>query len=97
MKAIYIASISLALSACAIPLTPQAEQLKLVTAAQKEKCERIKLVSYSQTLGPDKPGNAMKGAMNEAAASGANAFFIVSTTTHPFDGASVIGEALRCK
>jgi hypothetical protein len=39
----------------------------------------------------------MKGALNKAAAAGADSFYIVSTAMDWSDGASVIGEALRCK
>lgn len=96
MKTVHLLILSIAVGGCATNLSPQAEKMKLVSASEKEHCGRIKLVSYTQTLGPDKPGNALKGAMNEAAAAGANSFYIVSTSTHAFDGASVIGEALRC-
>ena len=82
---------------CAVPLSPAAEKIELINANQKEKCERVKLISFNQSLGPDKPGNALKGALNEAAAAGADSFFVVSSTSHAFDGASVVGEALRCK
>lgn len=88
---------ALIFTGCATPLTPQAEKINLVSASQKEQCERLKLITFTQSLGPDKPGNAMRGAMNEAANIGANGFYVVSATSHSFDGASVIGEALRCK
>lgn len=96
MKTLVFA-LAIALAGCAASLTPEAEKLQLVTAAQKEKCERVKLVTFNQRLGPDKPGNAMKGAMNEAAAAGANALYVVSTSTDWAEGASVVGEALKCK
>ncbi len=85
------------LTGCAVPLTPEAESVQLVTAAQKERCRRIKLITFNQRLGPDKPGNAIKSALNEAASAGADSFYIVSTAMDWSDGASVIGEALRCK
>lgn len=88
---------TLMLSGCAVPLTPEAQKVHLVTAPQKERCERIKLVTVNQRLGPDKPGNAMKNALNEAAAAGANGFYVVSSSADWADGASVVGEALRCK
>lgn len=94
----YLAGVSaLLLVGCATALSPEAEKLKLVTSAQKDMCERVKLVTFNQRVGPDKPGNAMKGAMNEAAASGANAFYVVSSSTDWAEGASIVGEALRCK
>jgi hypothetical protein len=81
---------------CAVPLTPGAEKVQLVSAQQKEKCERLKLVTFNQRIGPDKPGNAMKSALNEAAAAGADSFYVVSSTMDWAEGASVVGEALRC-
>lgn len=98
MKNVILLTISLNfLFGCAVPLSPAAEKIELISANQKEKCERVKLISFNQSLGPDKPGNALKGALNEAAMAGADSFYIVSSTSHAFDGASVIGEAFRCK
>lgn len=97
MKRLFVIATVMALAGCAVPLTPEAEKVQLITASQKERCERIKLVTFNQRLGPDKPGNAMKSALNQAAAAGANSFYIVSTSTDWAEGASVVGEALRCK
>lgn len=97
MKRILFAIMATALAGCAVQLTSEAEKIQLVTTSQKERCERIKLVTFNQRLGPDKPGNAMKSALNEAAAAGANGFFVVSTSTDWAEGASIVGEALRCK
>lgn len=85
------------ITGCAVPLTPEAEKVRLVTASEKERCERIKMIAVSQRIGSDKPVNAMKSALNEAAVAGANGFYVVSTSMELFDGASVVGEALRCK
>jgi hypothetical protein len=97
MRKFMLAASITALAGCAVPLTPDAEKIRLVTSQQKERCERVKLVTFNQRLGPDKPGNAMKGALNEAAAAGANGFYVVSTSSDWAEGASVVGEALRCK
>lgn len=85
------------LCGCAVPLSPAAEKVQLVSAEQKNSCERIKLVTFNQRLGPDKPGNAMKNALNDAAAAGADSFYVASSSTDWAEGASVVGEALRCK
>lgn len=85
------------LTGCAVPLTPEAGNIQLVTASQKENCSRIKLITFNQRLGPDKPGNAMKSALNDAASVDADSFYIISTSTDWAEGASVVGEALRCK
>lgn len=85
------------LAGCATTLTSAAEKVQIVTGAQKEKCRTIKLVTFNQRTGPDKPGNAIKSALNETAAAGGNAFYLVSTSTDWAEGASVVGEALRCE
>jgi hypothetical protein len=94
---VVIASL-LALSGCtATALSPTAADLRLVTEAQKNQgCTRVKLVTVNQRLGPDKPGNAMKKAMNEAASAGANAVYVVSTSMDWAEGASIVAEALHC-
>jgi hypothetical protein len=97
MKRILTAAAIVVLAGCAVPLTPGAEKVELITSAQKERCERIKLITFNQRLGPDKPGNAMRQALNQAAAFGANGFYVVSTATDWAEGASVVGEAFRCK
>lgn len=97
MKRLAIFSIVLFLSGCAVELTHEGEQVRLVSEQQRQGCKRVKLVTYHQRAGTDKSGNAMKGALNEAAAAGANSFFLVSASGGWADGASVIGEALRCE
>lgn len=96
LKPILICATLALLAGCATSLTGAAEKVQIVTAAQKEKCQTIKLVTFNQRLGPDKPGNAMRSALNEAAAAGGNAFYVVSTSSDWAEGASVVGEALRC-
>ncbi len=86
-----------ALAGCAVPLTPGAQNVRTISATQKERCEFLKLITFNQRLGPDKSGNAMKNALNETAAIGGNGFYIVSTSTDWAEGASVVGEAYRCK
>lgn len=84
------------LAGCATALTDEGRRVKIVTANQKERCETIKVVTFNQRLGPDKPGNPMKAVLNETAAAGGNGLYVVSTSTDWAEGASVVGEALRC-
>lgn len=83
------------LAGCATQLTDGGSKVRLVT--DKQGCEVIRLVTVQASLGPDKPGSALKAAMNETASMGGNALFLVTNSTHWFDGASVAGEALRCR
>lgn len=88
------------LGACtkAILVHPEARNVKVVTLAQKKNCEFLKTVSASQLVGPDKKGDAMKLALNEAAAAGANALYVISSAAEGgIKGTVVTGEALRCK
>ena len=98
MKYGYLAflPIVIALSGCATQLSPAGAQVKVVTEAQREKCSLLTIISTEQSLGPDKPGNALRKALNEVAGLGGNGFRVISSSVG-FDGASVTGEALNCK
>ncbi|WP_205548605.1 hypothetical protein [Pseudomonas carnis] len=85
-----------ALSGCATQLSSAGAQVKVVTEAQREKCSLLTIISTEQSLGPDKPGNALRKALNEVAGLGGNGFRMISSNVG-FDGASVTGEALKCE
>lgn len=90
--------LSFLLSGCATNLTAEGQKVRIVTENQKENnCEFLKFISVRVGLGPDKPGSALKKAMNEAGSIGANGFYLISDTVHWAEGASVTGEALKCK
>jgi hypothetical protein len=80
---------------CATELTEAGSKVSLVTESQRPSCELIGVISANQSLGPDKPGNALRKAMNQVASSGGNGFRLITSSTS-IDGASVTGEALRC-
>lgn len=87
-------------SACtkAIIVSPEAKNVRVVSAAQKKRCDFVRTISARQPIGPDKKGDALKMALNEAAAAGANAFYVISTTDEGgIKGTVLLGEALRCK
>lgn len=96
LKSSFLLILLVALNGCATHLTAAGEKVRIITESQRGKCEFIKIVSYRAGLGPDKPGSALKGALNEAAEAGANGLYIVTNTVHWADGATVSGEALRC-
>ncbi|WP_421883225.1 hypothetical protein [Methylibium sp.] len=97
MKKLTAVMFALALSGCATQLTDAGSKVRVVTEQQRPGCQFVKLVSAQADLGPDKPGSALKKAMNEVAAVGGNGLFLVTNTVHWFDGASVTGEALKCQ
>lgn len=84
------------LAGCATQLTKEGERVRVVTDNQKESCEYIKLITVHVGLGPDKPGSALKKALNRTAEVGGNGFYLISSEGNAFDGASVSGEALKC-
>jgi hypothetical protein len=89
--------LSVLLLGCATNLTAEGEKVRVVTENQKQNnCKFIKLISVRVGLGPDKPGSALKKALNEAGAVGADGFFVITNVVHWADGASATGEALKC-
>lgn len=96
MLKVAVLVMTLALTACAVPLTHGGQSVKLVPESKKDRCEVIKLITFNQRLGPDKPGNALKSALNEVAAAGGNGFYLINSSTDWAEGASVAGEALKC-
>ena len=101
MKSTFYKSIIVILSSilfgCATTIQQGAEGIQTITAQQKEKCKFISLISTEEKLGPDKPGNALKKAINMTYEAGGNSLYIVSTSTDWAEGASVVGEAFLCK
>lgn len=93
-----IALLLLLVSACATQLTEAGSKVRLLNSANEaSKCEVVKVITSADNSGNDDAGNATKKALNEAAADGANAFYIVSTSQDALNGASVVGNALICK
>jgi len=85
------------LSACATDLTQAGSKVRLLNSADEaSKCQEVKVVTTSDYSGDDEAGNATKKALNAAAAAGANAFYVVSTSQDWVNGASVVGNALIC-
>lgn len=89
---------AIVLTACATDLTEAGSKVRLLNAANEaSKCQVVKVITASDNTGSDDAGNATKKALNEAAADGANAFYVVSTSQDWLNGASVVGNALICK
>ncbi|WP_164840447.1 DUF4156 domain-containing protein [Collimonas arenae] len=96
MKKAIVVTILAALCGCSVPLAPEAKQVRLISDAEKQRCEFIRLLTVNQRVGPDKAGNAMRSILNATAAAGGNGFYLVSSSTNWEDGATVVGEALLC-
>ena len=100
MKKLFILATTITvslLSGCATSLEPGAEKIRMITAEQKGVCESLGIVTMDQQLGPYKTSNSMNMMLNEVLRRGGNSVFLVSQGRSGFDGASVTGEALRCK
>jgi len=83
------------LAGCA-NLTEEGAKVRIITAAERQNCRYIRLVTVRASLGPDKTGQALKRAFNETAEAGGDSFYPVNVNQDWFDGASASGEAFRC-
>ena len=72
MNVRYIAlAATLILSACATALTEVGSRVQLLSGSeQAARCKPVKMISENQRTGPDKAGNAMRRALNDAAVAG---------------------------
>ena len=95
VKAIALTT-ALLVSGCATELTTAGQGVRIVTETQRQQCRFLQLITVRVGIGPDKPGSALKAAINEAATAGGNGLYLVTNAVHWLDGASVAGEALRC-
>ena len=87
---------SLAVAGCATKLQPDAEKIQTISASQKSHCKFLGSISTQQKLGPDKPGNAYKKALNRVNEVGGNSLYVISTSSDWAEGASLVGEACKC-
>lgn len=88
--------IAMSLYGCATTLQPGAEKIQTISAAQKQHCKFLGNITTQQKLGPDKPGNAFKKALNQVNNLGGDSLYVISTSTNWADGASFVGEAYKC-
>ena len=94
LKMIYLV-VAATLVGCA-SLSEDGSKVRVVSEQAKQGCKYLRLVTVRVSLGPDKPGQALKKAFNETAEAGGNSFFITNNNQDWVDGASISGEALRC-
>lgn len=83
-------------TACATDLSEAGSKVRLLdSAAEASKCQMIKTIYARAAYGT---ANVTKEALNEAAAAGANAFYVISATSEGVNiHADVVGNALICK
>ena len=97
IKRILFLVLLASIAGCTTNLTHSGEKGRIITESQRDNCEFIKIVSYRADLVPGKPSSLLKGALNEVAKLGGNGLYIITITLHSGDGATVSGEALKCK
>ena len=90
-----VALVALALAGCA-SLTDEGAKVRVVSEQTRQGCKFVKLVTVRASLGPDKPGQALKTAYNQTAEAGGDSFFVINQNQDLIDGASIAGEVLKC-
>ena len=99
MRLMLAALAALAASVALVGCTTETEggsKVRVVSEPLRQSCKYFKLITVRASLGPDKPGQVLKKAMNETSEAGGDSLFIINNTQDVFDGASLSGEALLC-
>ena len=94
-----IVVIGLALSGCAVKLTPDGESVRAFQGAPASECFIVKSVKGESFLGPsayDRAENARNSLYNETAKSGGNAVQIRNVEESAY-GVRIRGDAYRCE
>lgn len=85
----------LAVAGCTT-VTEGGSKVRVISEQSRQSCKYLKLITVRASLGPDKPGQVIKKAMNEASEAGGDSLFVINNSQDVFDGASLSGEALLC-
>jgi len=97
MKLSIVIFCSVMLTACATQLTTAGSQVKISRSAEDVfRCKRIKTVYENRASGSDGIADATRGALNDAAAAGANTIYVESSSTGA-RGSSVVATAYQCQ
>lgn len=79
-----------------VELTPAGKQVHLLTSGEEAaKCQQITVITEYERHHLS-VGNAIKDALNDTAAAGGNAFYLVEDEATGLHGSSVVGDALKC-
>jgi hypothetical protein len=88
---------SMFLAACATQLTTAGSQVRTSHSAEEVlRCKRIKSIYENRASGSDGIADATRGALNDAAAAGANTIYIESSSMGA-RGSSVVATAYQCQ
>ena len=95
-KLVALLSTLVLVASCTTLLTSEGDKIQIITASQKESCERTTVISTWSDAGSKAVSSALNKAMNEAALSGADSLYILSQNVGWLTGATVTGEAMKC-
>ena len=86
------------LAACSSSPARSADQVRLLSSpAEAAQCKRVREITETERNGRDLLGEAMQDAMEDAAAAGADAFYVLSSSVDQWpEQATVKGDALVC-
>jgi hypothetical protein len=100
MRRTVFAACGIILAACAAKpsLTPAGERVVVVSNLYKPQgCEVLDVVSSRRNYDQGTASGATIDIRNEAAAKGANAIYIISTSANVYGVVTVTAEALKCR
>jgi hypothetical protein len=86
------------IAACSNGPARNADQVRLLSSpAEAAQCKRVKEITETERRGRDMLGKAMQEALEDAAAAGADAFYVLSSSMDQWpEQATVKGDALIC-
>ncbi|HLW75252.1 MAG TPA: hypothetical protein VKT74_09310, partial [Gammaproteobacteria bacterium] len=97
-KPLYMSTCLVSIAACSSGPARSADQVRLLsTPAEAAQCKRVKEITETERTGRDLVGKAMQEALEDAAAAGADAFYVLSNSVDQWpEQATVKGDALVC-
>jgi hypothetical protein len=98
LKPLCMSALFTSLAACSSGPVRGADQVRLLSSpAEAAHCKRVKEITEIERNGRDLLGEAMQDAMEDAAAAGADAFYVLSSSVDQWpEQATVKGDALVC-
>jgi hypothetical protein len=98
LKPLCASTLLASIAACSSGPVRSADQVRLLSSpAEAAQCKRVKEITETERNGRDLVGEAMQDAMEDAAAAGADAFYVLSSSVDQWpEQATVTGDALVC-
>jgi hypothetical protein len=100
MKSIVVltALLAAALAGCATKVQPAAKNVRVVSGDIVQSCDSLGIVQADRQIGDtqDNERSVLNEVINQVAARGGNAIFVMSTGNRGIDGSTITAQALRC-